>query len=56
MSHPVFTFLMAVLVAGAAAVTGRRSGRERAYVAAYIFLACVASVIAGGWFMHLVHG
>ncbi|HLK66413.1 MAG TPA: hypothetical protein VKU19_23425 [Bryobacteraceae bacterium] len=56
MSHPAYTLLMAVLVAGAGAVTGSRTGRERVYAAAYMFLVCIASVVAGGWFMYLVHG
>jgi hypothetical protein len=56
MSHLNYTLLMALLISGAVAVPGDRSGRERVYAAAYVFLACLASVFAGGWFMRLVHG
>jgi hypothetical protein len=56
MSHLSYTLLMALLISGAVAVPGKRSARERAYVATYTFLACMASIFAGGWFMRLVHG
>jgi len=56
MSHPVYALLLALLVSGAAAIPGDRPARERAYVGAYIFLACVVSIFGGGWFMYLVHG
>jgi hypothetical protein len=56
MSHLTYTLLMALLVSGAAAAPGDRSGRERVYVATYMFLTCMVSILAGGWFMHLVHG
>jgi len=56
MPHPVYTLLMSLLVSGAAALPGDRSGRDRAYIATYVFLGCVVSVIAGGWLMLLVHG
>jgi hypothetical protein len=56
MSHLTFTLLMALLLAGATAMTGNSSFRERCHLAAYVFLACTVSVVAGGWLMYLVHG
>jgi hypothetical protein len=56
MSHVTFTLLMALLISGAVALPGDRSGRERVYSAAYTFLVCVASIVGGGWLMYLVHG
>ncbi|MBZ5623071.1 MAG: hypothetical protein LAQ69_30765 [Acidobacteriia bacterium] len=56
MSHLTFTLLMAILISGAEALLGNRSARERIYLAAYVFLACMMSTLAGGWFMRLVHG
>ena len=56
MSHFTFTLLMAILISGAVALPGNRSARERVYVATYVFLACLVSAFAGGWFMYLVHG
>lgn len=56
MPHLTYTFLMALLVSGATALPGNGGGRERCYRAMYAFLGCTASVLAGGWLMHFVHG
>jgi hypothetical protein len=56
MSHAVFTLIASVLLAFALAAVEDRTMRERAGVAARVFLCCVASVFAGGWLMRLVHG
>lgn len=56
MPHISYTLLMALLVSGATALTGKASGRDRWYLATYVFLACMISTLAGGWFMYLVHG
>jgi hypothetical protein len=56
MSHLTFTLLMAALVSGAASLPGDRSPRDRFYVAAWVFLTCVATTVGGSWFMYLVHG
>ena len=56
MSHLTYTLLMGLLVSGATALVGSRGGRERGYLAVYVFLACMISTLAGGWIMYLVHG
>ena len=56
MSHFTYTLLLSLMLSGAVGLTGNRSTRERAYRATYMYLACVVSVVAGGWFMYLVHG
>jgi hypothetical protein len=54
--HPVLTALLAMTVAGIAALLGQRNRRERASHAVWLFGGCIASVVAGSWFMYLVHG
>ena len=54
--HLVLTALMATVIAVVIALLGHRSGRERAYHAGYVFISCMASVVAGSWFMYLIHG
>jgi|HubBroStandDraft_2_1064218.scaffolds.fasta_scaffold1153046_2 hypothetical protein len=54
--HLVLTALLAMVISGVVALLGRRSARERVYHAGYLFLCCVVSVVAGSWFMYLVHG
>ena len=56
MPHLIFTLLLAVLLAAAMAAMGDRPARERLYVAARVFFGCVASIVAGGWVMRLIHG
>ena len=56
MSHFMFTLLCAALVAGVTAAMDNRPPRERGWVAARIFVYCVAAVVGGGWLMHAVHG
>jgi hypothetical protein len=56
MPHLVFTALMAVVFSGLIALLGRRSRRERLYHAGYLFVCCMATVVAGSWLMFLVHG
>lgn len=55
MSHLPLSLLLAALVAGAAAVPGTRHGRERVYVAVYVFVSCIVSTFAVGWLMHVIH-
>ena len=54
--HPVLTALAAMTIAGVAALLGKRSRRERAYHAGYLFAGCIAGVVAGSWLMYLIHG
>ena len=56
MPHLLWTLLLAVLVAGAAAMAGDRSGRERLCAGAYTFLSCTLAVFAGSWLMYFIHG
>jgi hypothetical protein len=54
--HLIVTALLAMAISGLIALLGRRSGRERAYHAGYLFVSCMATVVAGSWFMYLIHG
>lgn len=54
--HLLLTALLAIVISGVIALLGRRSARERVYHAGYLFVCCMASVVAGSWFMYLVHG
>ena len=56
MPHPLFTLLTAQLIAVSMAAVEDRSARERLYVAARVFVSCVAAVLGGGWLMRLIHG
>ena len=56
MTHPMFTVVSAGLLAAALALVEDRTPRERAYVAARMFLGCVAGVAVGAWLMRLFHG
>ena len=55
MSHLTFTVLFAALVAGAEALLGKRTARERFSRAGYLFASCMVAVVVGGWFMFLIH-
>jgi hypothetical protein len=55
-THLTFTLSAAVLLSAALASIENRTVRERVYVAAYTFLCCAASVVAGSWGMYLIHG
>lgn len=48
MPHPLFTLLAAAIVSAAM--------HQRPREAARMFVLCVASVVAGGWLMFLIHG
>jgi hypothetical protein len=56
MPHLVFTALLAMVISGMIALLGGRSGREKLYHAGYLFVSCMATVVAGSWIMYLVHG
>jgi len=56
MPHLILTALLALAISGLIALLGRRSRRERVYHAGYLFVCCMASVVAGSWFMYFVHG
>ena len=56
MSHPTFTLLASVVLAGALAAVEDRRLRERLFVATRVFLCCLFAVFAGGWAMRLIHG
>ncbi|HEY3824712.1 MAG TPA: hypothetical protein VGL82_09140 [Bryobacteraceae bacterium] len=56
MPHPVFTVLLSVVFSGLIVLLGQRSRRDRFYHAGYLFVCCMATVIAGSWFMYFVHG
>jgi len=53
--HLMLTALLAIVISGVIALLGRRSARERVYHAGYLFVCCMASVVAGSWFMYFVH-
>jgi hypothetical protein len=55
-SHLVYTLFLALLVAGASSLPGNRPNRDRACAAAYTFLSCTLTVIAGSWVMFWIHG
>jgi hypothetical protein len=54
--HLILTALLALAISGVIVLLGRRSRRERLYHAVYLFVCCIASVVAGSWFMYFVHG
>jgi hypothetical protein len=54
--HLILTALLAIVISGMIALFGHRSTRERVYHAGYLFVCCIASVVAGSWFMYLIHG
>jgi hypothetical protein len=56
MPHLVLTALLAMTIAGIAALLGKRSKRERAYHAVWLFACCIASVVVGSWLMYLLVG
>jgi hypothetical protein len=56
MTHLVYTAFLALLLAATMALLGNRGGRGRLYLAAYWFCSAMASVAAGAWIMHWVHG
>ena len=56
MSHPAFTLLCTVLLAGVMAAMENRTPRERGWVAARTFVYCLSAVTGGGWLMHAIHG
>jgi len=56
MPHLALTALLAIAIAGIAALLGKRTRRERAYHAGYLLAGCVAGVVAGSWLMYLIHG
>jgi len=56
MPHPAYTLLVALLLSAALALLGNRSLAERACVAVYVFLCCIAGTLAGSWAMYLIHG
>jgi hypothetical protein len=56
MPHLILTALLALAISGLIALLGRRSICERLYHAGYLFVCCMATVVAGSWFMYLVHG
>jgi len=56
MSHPLFTVIVAQLLAVSMAAVDNRSPRERLRIAARVFFGCAAAVLGGGWLMRLLHG
>lgn len=54
--HPLLTVAMAVLMAAIVALLGKRTGRERLSHAVWFGGCSVATVVACGWLMFLVHG
>ena len=56
MSHLIFTALLAIVISAVIALLGRRTRRERVYHAGYLFVCCMATVVAGSWAMYFVHG
>jgi uncharacterized membrane protein YfcA len=56
MTHLTYTLLFSLLLAVAMSLVDHREGRERFYLGIYWFCTALASVVAGAWFMHWVHG
>ena len=56
MPHLEYSLIMALMLSGALAMLGRRSGRERLCVAGYTFLCCAFATLAGSWGMYFLHG
>lgn len=56
MSHPMFTLLVATLLAISTAAVNGRSARQRCRAGARTFAWCVAAIVGGGWLMLLIHG
>jgi len=56
MTHLAFTVFFAMLLAAAMALVGRRAGRECVYLGVYWFCCALATVVAGAWIMHWLHG
>jgi hypothetical protein len=54
--HPVITILGAIVVAAMAGLLGQGAWRARLNYAGYLAVCCVASVVAGSWAMHFIHG
>ncbi len=50
---PHFAFAALLALVG---LLGKRTRRERLLHAAWFFMCCMASVIAGSWLMFLIHG
>jgi len=55
-THLIYTLLVALLLSMVMAMLGHRPMRERLFVAAYVFLACMFTTVAGSWAMFLIHG
>jgi hypothetical protein len=54
--HLIVVVVLALLLSGAIALLSKRHARGRMYHAGYLFVCCVASVVAGSWIMYLIHG
>lgn len=50
------TILLALAISAVVATLGRRNMGERLSHAGWLFVSCMASVIAGTWIMYLIHG
>jgi hypothetical protein len=55
MSHLTYSILFGALVSGAIGLTGKLTTVARLYRTAYVFLSCMATVVAGGWIMFWIH-
>jgi hypothetical protein len=56
MPHLAWTLLLAILISAATALPGDRAARQRLAAAAYTFVSCTLTVLAGSWLMYLIHG
>jgi len=54
--HPLLTAALAVLMAAIVALLGKRTLRERLSHAVWFCACSMAAVVAGSWFMFLLHG
>jgi len=55
MAHLSYTFLVAALTAGASALPGQRSGRERLCSAVYVGGGSLALIFTAAWVMYFIH-
>ncbi len=54
--HLLFAAILALIVATLIGFLGKRTRRERLLHSAWFFACSIATVIAGSWAMHLIHG
>ena len=54
--HLLFAAQLALIVATIIGCFGKRTMRDRLLHSAWFFTCSIATVVAGSWLMHLIHG